>query len=294
MILKPMLADKSSKLEDIMGEQYVQPKFDGIRCFTRAGLALSRTSKPIPNDHIRKSIESLKIDGLDGEIIIPGADFSDTQSAVMSKEGIPNFRYYVFDYCKSSTIPFSQRWSDLVIKADESARYNSFLCLSTTILTTSPDQRSLYLSDFLVLGYEGMMVRSPSSKYKFGRSTKKEGYLTAIKLFTDAEARVVGFVQQMKNNNEKEEDAYGLAKRSSKKEGKVPVELLGTLVVMDTKTGVRFEIGTGFTLEQRSDIWLNQDAYLGKIVSYQFQEHGTKNKPRIPSFKGFRNEDDIS
>jgi len=50
-------------------------------------------------------------------------------------------------------------------------------------------------------GFEGVMLRSPSGRYKFGRSTLKENLLLKLKRFEDAEAQIIGFEELSHNAN---------------------------------------------------------------------------------------------
>jgi DNA ligase-1 len=146
-------------------------------------------------------------------------------------------------------------------------------------------------SDFLEQGYEGMMIRHPDSRYKYGRSTEREGGLVKVKRFTDAEAEVIGFVEEMHNGNEAKTDALGHTERSTEKAGLVGKGTLGALVVRDAQGRV-FNIGTGFTAVQRADLWLRQPDYLGSLVTFKYFDHGIKESPRHPVFKSFRAKED--
>lgn len=299
MITKPLLA---ATLEDILTLQFPllgTPKLDGIRCLNIDGKAVSRKFIDIPNHHIRNWIEAHVPNGMDGEIIIPGATFNETQSAVMTEEGTPAFTYYIFDYVKDDiNKPYSDRCNDLrewMLSWDEKT-VRSLVHISVLIpkLITSLEQLVLYEMDAVLDGYEGVMLRKPEGAYKCGRSTLKECILLKWKRMETAEAIVIGFVEQMGNQNEKGRDNLGNAKRSSKKANLVPKATLGCLLVRDVDTGRPFGVGTGFSDELRKEIWNNQALYIDKKITYQFQPHGTKDKPRIPSFKGFRDERDIS
>src|SRR6185312_2133715 len=113
-----------------------------------------------------------------------------------------------------------------------------------------------------------------------------------LKRFEDSEATIIGFEERMQNNNEATEDAFGHTKRSSHKDNLVPSNTLGTLLVKDIKNGVEFGLGTGFDDKIRKLIWDNKEKYLGKIVTYQYQKI-EKDRPRFPSWKGFRDERDL-
>jgi len=80
----------------------------------------------------------------------------------------------------------------------------------------------------------------------------------------------------------------GLSKRSSHKAGKVKGGTLGKLLVRNCIDNEEFAIGTGFDNALRDTIWKDQDTYMGLTVCYKYQKFGMKNKPRQPSFKGFR------
>jgi DNA ligase-1 len=137
------------------------------------------------------------------------------------------------------------------------------------------------------------MIRQPGSKYKCGRSTLKEQILLKLKRFYDAEAKVIGFEEKMKNDNKLERDEFGLAKRSSKKDGMIPADTLGALIVEDLKTGVKFGLGSGFDDELKKEIWSHQRKYKNKIVKYKYQSVGVKDAPRFPVFLGFRSKLDL-
>ena len=79
---------------------------------------------------------------------------------------------------------------------------------------------------------------------------------------------------------------------STKVDGLVPMNTLGSLVLKYGDTD--FSCGTGFTDAQRKGIWDNRDKYLGKLASIRYMSVGQKDKPRVPSFIGWRQEDDIS
>ena len=113
-----------------------------------------------------------------------------------------------------------------------------------------------------------------------------------VKPMEDAEARIIGFEEQEENTNEKQTNELGRSKRSSCKAGKVGKGTLGSLIVTNTEFG-DFNVGTGMDDALRQKIWDNREAYLGKIITFRFQRIGTKDKPRIPAFKGLRHKDDL-
>ena len=299
MIKRPILAEKiePSELENLKYPVLVSPKLDGIRCLIVDGKALSRSFKPIPNLFIQSLLSKQEFNGLDGELVLEGKTFNETQSIVMSESSEPvDFVYYCFDYVGKNGLnhPFELRLKDLeeVVQGSN----NKWMVAVPQLLAHSSETIITTETTFLSQGYEGLMIRGCNSPYKNGRSTKKEAYLLKLKKFEDAEAVVVGFVEATTNTNELEVNELGLSKRSHKKAGKVRAGYLGAFLVKDLKAGTEFEIGTGdgLTKDLRAYIWNNQDKYLNKLIKYKHQPSGSKDKPRFPVWLGFRDERDLS
>jgi len=292
-ITKPMLAAKIKTLKDIKFPVIVSPKLDGIRCLRINGKALSRSFKPIANKHINKLISENLVDGMDGEVL-SGTTFQDCSSAVMSHKGEPKFIFHAFDYVSSDiAMPYWER----VFELDNIVEKLNlpWLVAVPHYVVSGLNEFNYYEQLFLEQGYEGIIVRDPEGPYKCGRSTLKQGWLLKMKSESDSEAQVLGFEEMMHNENEKETNELGHSKRSASKEGKVPANTLGKFLCRDIKSGVEFAIGTGqgLTLELRQEIWNNQSKYVGKLIKYRYQDVGVKEKPRCPSFLGFRSKDDM-
>jgi DNA ligase-1 len=284
-----MLAAKKPVFEKIEFPVLATPKIDGIRCVKVNGKALSRSFKPIPNVHIRGLIETLP-DGLDGELVA-GSNFNEVQSGIMTHAGAPDFKYLVFDYVSKSLIePYAARVMNL-----RALSLPSFVEVLYPEVANNLEELQVIIDKHLAQGFEGTMIRSPGSPYKCGRSTLKEGYLTAIKHFVDAEAELIGFEELFHNENEQELNELGYKDRSSHKSNMVPGNTLGAFIVK-SEDGTVFKIGTGVGLTQafRKEIWDNQSKFLGKLVHYRYQPHGVKDRPRVPSFYGFRSREDMS
>jgi DNA ligase-1 len=87
VIKRPILAEKiePSELENLKYPVLVSPKLDGIRCLIVDGKALSRSFKPIPNLFIQSLLSKQEFNGLDGELVLEGKTFNETQSIVCLK-----------------------------------------------------------------------------------------------------------------------------------------------------------------------------------------------------------------
>ena len=140
-------------------------------------------------------------------------------------------------------------------------------------------------------GFEGVMTRSVDGRYKYGRSTTNEQILLKLKRFEDAEAVVVGAIEEMHNGNAATVDKLGHSKRSSHLRGLSGKGVLGAFRVRRAD-GLEFSLGSGFSAEQRKLYWAGIDMLIGRTVVYKFQPSGVKDAPRFPIFKSFRHEDD--
>lgn len=292
MITRPLLA---ATLEDLSTLKYpvlATPKLDGIRVLKVDGKALTRSFKPIPNTHIRALLEKHLPDGVDGELMTAGT-FNDIQSRVMSFDGEPEFMFYAFDYVSAKLDdPYRDRIQNLFDVIEKKITPFRIVVLYPEIIENEKELLR-YEEECLKKGFEGVMIRNPLGKYKCGRSTTKEQILLKLKRFYDAEAKVIDFEEKMQNENIQERDEFGLSKRSSKKEGLVPANTLGALIVEDLTTGVKFGLGSGFDDELKREIWLNKSKYKNQIVKYKYQSVGVKNAPRFPVFLGFRSKLDL-
>lgn len=295
-ILTPMLSASPENLP-LRFPLLASPKLDGFRAW-KYGVEtpLSRSNKPLRNALLREALTALtKGFNLDGELYIHGVSFSDHQSIFTREDGhLPDdWAWCVFDSPTESATPFAERLRQT--QAAVEAIGSPHILFVPHVLIHTEEELDAYMKAMLAEGYEGVMVRDPNGPYKFGRATEKEGYLTKLKPFQDGEAVVLGFEEQLENTNMKVTNELGRSSRSSAKAGKIGKGTLGKFHVRDLNTGIEFEIGTGkgLTQEVRQEIWDNRGQYLGKIVHYRFQAEGMKDKPRIPSWYGFRDESDM-
>lgn len=290
--MKPMLAVAYDP-NKLIFPSWASPKLDGIRTLCMNGTALSRNLKPIPNLHIRNLIEqhSDVLDGYDGELLLADttAPFNDVSSAIMSRDGQPDFVYVVFDHFGDPNKSYQDRFIDR-----DHSKLPEFVKVVTNHTVTDAEQIVQLEAHYLEAGFEGLMLRRAdgNDRYKHGRSTVNEANLLKVKQFSDAEATVIEFCERLHNGNEATKDALGHTERSSHQANMLPMDTLGALVVESDKFGV-FQIGTGFDDSLRKWIWENRSDVLGKLVKFKFQEVGTVDKPRFPVFIGFRASGDL-
>ncbi|AGE59352.1 DNA ligase [Acanthocystis turfacea Chlorella virus OR0704.3] len=298
-IQKPLLAASLKKLSvgDLTFPVYATPKLDGIRALKIDGTIVSRTFKPIRNTTISNVLTSLLPDGSDGEIL-SGKTFQDSTSTVMSADaGIGSgTTFFWFDYVKDNPDKgYLDRIADMKKFVDshpeilKDSRVTIVPLIPKKIDTA--EELNVFEQWCLDQGFEGVMVRNAGGKYKFGRSTEKEQILVKIKQFEDDEAVVIGVSALQTNVNDKKMNELGDMRRTSHKDGKIDLEMLGALDV--EWNGIRFGIGTGFDKDTREDLWKRRDSIIGKIVKFKYFSQGVKTAPRFPVFLGFRDKNDM-
>jgi DNA ligase-1 len=135
------------------------------------------------------------------------------------------------------------------------------------------------------------MGRSIDGVYKYGRATMKEGILWKLKRFADHEYEVIGFEERMHNGNVATTNELGYTERSSHQAGMVPMGTLGALVLKHSAGD--FRCGTGFTDEQRAQIWASRESLMGRMAKIKHFEIGVKDLPRFPVFLDFRAKEDM-
>lgn len=309
---KPMLAVSSDKVKTQPKERYCSIKLDGCRILFFGGIAYSRSMKPLPNKKIQELANTYAdvLEGCDGEVIAGGIfDKGCLQRSVsfcMNADKEDDFKVYLFDKY-SSVKPWLHRFFDLkhleedgVLPEQVEVLEHFYVRPTKPVEGTNPDfagmlpweNLDLFEQDVLSKGGEGVIVRSAQGKYKFGRSGTKEPEIQKLKRMQDAEFEVVGYEQFESNQNQAYLDELGHTKRSTSKDGKVLVEQLGSLVCC-LKDGRTFNVGSGFTLEQRKALWASKELLLGKLAKVQFFQYSPDGIPLLPVFLDFRYPDDM-
>ena len=288
-MIRPMLG-VNVDLDKLQFPIYASTKLDGVRAIVDNGVVYSRTGKPIPNKEVQKRFSNYH--GLDGELIVDNPTsknvYKNTVSGVMTKEGTPNVIFNVFDIWNSKENYYS--------RDKELFKYNNipYINIVNQHLITNIKELEEYELKVLNQGYEGVMIRKPDTLYKNGRSTIKSGELLKLKRFSDSEGIIRYCLPLMHNNNEATIDELGYTSRSTCKDNKIADEMLGSFVVEDLKNpDIIFNIGSGFTKQERIDFWNKREELIGKIITYKYFTVGMQNLPRFPIFKGFRDRIDI-
>lgn len=305
MSFQPMKGESAifSKLFNKIKKYYISPKLDGIRAIYVNNTVQSAAGKEFRNIFIQQKFKELsKIPYiLDGELFNTtnntGAteiNFSENTKDIMSiKKEIPNLKFFIFDLIDPNNPSESveRRYEKLL--SIKSLLPNWCIIIKKEIVESIDDIEKHYIN-YLDNKFEGAVINGFGLPYKHGRSTVNQQHCLKIKPEEDAEAIVVGWKPLFSNLNEQEEDELGYSKRSSKQEGLIKQELIGSL---ECKTiggqyfdeGIEFSVGGGLTDKLRKELWeIRNTDLIGKTITYKFFNHGGKDKPRQPRFKSFR------
>jgi DNA ligase-1 len=299
------------------------PKLDGIRCIMRDGMPWTRSlKKPVPNKHIQETLSCLP--NFDGELLYgdpcAASCCANSQSVVMSAskpELEDGWRYHIFDYASDDfkDEPFESRYmrakewlAEIPHLTNNPASVERLVLVEHKTLW-SQDEVDEELDRLLKLGHEGLMIRSLSGRYKWGRSTAKEGILIKLKQWEDAEGIITAVHEEMENKNEAKKNALGKQERSSHKANKVGKGILGkytvrTYMAPDFRFGidkknvpgavaVEFDLGAAAnsTREERAAAWETAQERVGKTVTFKYQYTTGVEAPRCPVFKLIREEE---
>jgi len=196
---------------------------------------------------------------LDGELWIKRSSFEQLVSTVRTKKpGHKRWRtvkYMVFDLPGSTAI-FSKRIT--LLKKLFSQLHSPYIHLINQYRIKNHATLMDQLDEITTAGGEGLMLHHENSLYHAGRTDD----LLKVKRHQDAEARILEHIPG---------------------KGKF-LGMLGALVV-ETKDGIRFRIGTGFSNAERK-----APPAIGSLVTYKYFGKTRNGIPRFASFLRIREE----
>lgn len=296
-VIRQMLADdidwRKYRGTPVLGS----PKIDGVRATVDEGKPMSRQWKVIPNWHIQNSFARLAsvLNGLDGELVCgPPGDpkvYSATMKGAMAFKGEPDFTYLVFDTVTCPSCPYQDRLTRIELISPD---FPSWVTVLPQVRLNNRDEIEAFTAKCFTEGYEGAIIRDPYAPYKFGRSTATEGGMLKVKKYADEEAIVTGSTEWLWNDNPAFFDEQGYTAHRGLQANLRPGGMLGALeCALLRDPGIRFKIGSGFTMEQRTELWKERDTLIGLYVKFRHLPHGSLGPPRHPVFLGFRDPIDM-
>lgn len=291
-MFKPQLSSDTTGLtEPLRFPMLASVKLDGIRGLSKFGSLLSRSLKPIPNNHIRELLSQYP--NLDGELIAgeptDNAVRRLTNSAVRSIQGEPVIKYYVFDDL-STDGTFEERLA--ILNARE---LPDFIIKVEQRLIHTQAELDDYYATVIEQGHEGLILRNPKSKYFHGRCSLKSQDSLKLKPFEDSEIEVTEVFEAMHNMNTSFTNELGRTARSSSQDGLVGNGMAGGFLGRDLKTGQVIKVAAGkLSHAERKWVFDNKDSVIGKIVTYRHMPINVKDAPSFARFICWREKFDMS
>jgi DNA ligase-1 len=206
--IKPMLAQP---YPGWIGQCYVQPKIDGMRCIANAEGLWSRLNRRIVSvPHIEAALENVFEEY--PEIIIDGElynhDLHDDFNTIMSltKKTKPTMadlekseeliEYWVFDMFDPDKpkMIFEERLKTLTMILTTKAEPHAGIILTPTIKVFNEEDLNLDFQTLLENGYEGQMIR-----YNTAYDQKRSPHLLKRKEYVDEEFELIDIVEGQGN-----------------------------------------------------------------------------------------------
>lgn len=225
-------------------------KEDGLRGVLREGKLYSSSGREYYGlQHITEEFRRRGImDGVDGEIVVPGMPFDTASGYIRSKKSSPAARLLVFDYISDEPLETRLMQARRLCKGLIFSTYLTHYCFMN-----EDDINRFFIHATTQKGKEGIMIKRDRSLYTFGRS---RDWLKLKKEIT-YDLKVTGV-------------APGRGKYFNS---------MGYLVLDGG-----LHCGSGFTDAQRR-AWFNDPSLiLGKIVEVCSMEASSKGKLRHPRF----------
>lgn len=290
----------------------VMPKIDGVRGCNLDGKMTARSLKPHGNKYTTEFYSKPEYFGFDGELAAESETHPDlcriTTSAINTHEGEPFTLWWLFDYITPESIEWTYI-DRLKVLTDIYHDMPHLINLRLVPWKIVNDLEELLAFDDWCLdqGYEGTIGRDPQGKYKQGRATAKEASYWRIKRFVEEDAEVISIEEGQRNENEAQENELGKTFRSTHAENMVPNGHIGNIVCRvlkdvydqhkkDKLLLAKDQIITvspgNMKADERRFYFENQNAIIGKTISFKFFPKGIKDKPRFPTFKSIRAESD--
>jgi DNA ligase-1 len=273
-------------------------KLDGIRAVFMNGELYSRSLKVLPNENLHKRFQILKDYSkqhnviLDGEMYCDSVTFNELSGIIRSdNQELPyDLEFWCFDLLDITNKKLEDRFMDYK-KLERSHPYNYFHSVIQKQVESAEEATACF--EFaLEHGFEGIILRNPDSRYKFGRATVKENIAFKVKPFITFDAIVTGVGQatEAREGSEKKINELGRSVTSKKLADRVLIPKASTFKVM--YEGKELEVSLAMTNEEKEEIWANQQKYIGKTIEYKGMIVGSKDLPRHATFIRFRGDKD--
>ena len=303
MSFKPILApNEQVDLTTLKYPLLASYKLDGIRGIFREETLVSRSLKPIPSRQIQERFNevayysAVKDMILDGEFYSPRLTFQEITSFVMTEDltssktvkknggavELPeHLKFYVFDCLSDPDESFQYRIQEAKRVCGE---FPDILEFVEQFVCNNAQEVEKLFEKALAFGVEGLILRDPNGRYKYGRGTVKEGIIYKVKPFETFDANILGVVQstEVDASAEKTITELGYSKTSQKKGDRVLIEKAAAFSV--DYQGKILKVSLAMTDEEKVEVWKKRDSFLGTWIEFKAMKVGMKDLPRHPVF----------
>lgn len=300
-LFSPQLCPNDAVSFDVVTKRYYSSyKLDGIRCIFKNGNMVSRSFKPFESKQLNERFAHMKQLSLDTGLIYDGEIYSHelnfqeimhfTRTQDLETEALPeSIKFNCFDVIDMNRLNLTSE-----------ERYNLYKDLKLPYveiieqrLISTPEDAEKMFEEAIENGYEGLILRSPSSVYKFGRVTAKSTDCYKLKQFLTFDAVIKGIEQATKVDPtvERKVTELGYHKTSQKKDDRIPINKASAFLV--EYEGKDLKVTISDTDEQKKYIWGHPDEFIGKWVEYKAMMVGSKDLPRHPNVTRLRPDLDV-
>ena len=249
-----MLAENFQESNNL-GEFWVSEKLDGIRAYWDGASLISRNGNLIQAPAwFTRAMPPI---ALDGELWIGRGEFEQLLSTVSKLQPVDSewqqVKYMAFDL-PLHLGSFDDR--ELALRTLLHAHENANLKAVKQFKVLNRNELNSRLEQITADGGEGLMLHRGGSLYQAQRSED----LQKLKIVQDAEAKVIAQLP-------------GKGKYHG---------MMGALLV-ETASGIRFRVGSGFTVSERLD-----PPAIGSVITYCYRGRTRNNIPRFATFLRLR------
>lgn len=297
------------------------PKLDGVRGLNVDGRLVGRSLKRFDNPFLGKTFDGDILNGLDGELAYGDwcspslcrdtTGFVNRQTPKPGKPIEGDIHWWIFDHLHGDLLdqPYHVRLDSAALAVSHIQSWAGFghlLRVVPHLLLEDMEELEMYEGKCLDKGFEGLILRDPLGMHKDGRATVTKGAYMRVKRFIDVEGVVEELVEAMENQNEAKTNELGRTERSSHKENLAPKGMIGMLrmrLLADVEyrgkklfeKGMLVDVGAGtMPHDERLYYFTHPEEILKKTGKLKLFPHGTKSKPRFPTWGGLRAGADMS
>ena len=234
-------------------------KLDGVRAIYCNGTFYTRNGKTLHGlETLAERLSGAPV--LDGELVCPGMDFQTSSGSLRSFAETPNAQFHIIDVPEHPSKYFLRRMASTVLWTIPNSPVQDI----PWILANKAEDIERHYQDCLNAGYEGVVVKPMEYEYVNKRSFD----WMKLKAVNTVDARIVDIFE-------------GTGKYSSS---------AGGVIIQMPDSEVLVRVGSGFSDEQRDEIYADPDMFIGRMIEVKYHEVTPDGSLRHPRFYRWRDD----